>query len=41
MNPPRSSLRILGMSPGRQRTGFCSGTALARLHAGRAGMSLH
>jgi Holliday junction resolvasome RuvABC endonuclease subunit len=34
-------MRILGIDPGLQRTGFCSGTALSRLHAGYAGMSLH
>jgi Holliday junction resolvasome RuvABC endonuclease subunit len=34
-------MRILGIDPGLQRTGLGSGPALARLHAGCAGMSLH
>jgi Holliday junction resolvasome RuvABC endonuclease subunit len=34
-------VRILGIDPGLQRTGFGSGTALARLHIGFADMSLH
>jgi len=34
-------MRILGIDPGLQRTGFGSGTALARLHVGCADMSLH
>jgi Holliday junction resolvasome RuvABC endonuclease subunit len=33
-------MRILGIDPGLQRTGFGFGTALRRLHAGFAGMSL-
>jgi Holliday junction resolvasome RuvABC endonuclease subunit len=34
-------MRILGIDPGLQRTGFGSGPALARLHIGGADVSLH
>jgi len=34
-------MRILGIDPGLQTTGFGCDTPLARLHAGCAGMSLH
>jgi Holliday junction resolvasome RuvABC endonuclease subunit len=34
-------MRILGIDPGLQRTGFGSGPPLARLHVGCADMSLH
>jgi len=33
-------MRILGMDPGLQRTGFGCGTALARLHVACGDMSL-
>jgi Holliday junction resolvasome RuvABC endonuclease subunit len=33
-------MRILGIDPGLQRTGFGCGTALARLYVGCADMSL-
>jgi hypothetical protein len=34
-------MRILGIDPGLQRTGFGSGTPLTRLHVRCADMSLH
>ncbi len=34
-------MRILGIDPGLQRTGFGSGAPLARLHVRCADMSLH